>query len=133
MLKDVKETSELNGIWVEFADVPSSVVVRFLNVSTGPSVFLVTVPRYYPHNAPMVRCLEDGFSSDFFRASGEVVHHKLDSDWFATSSLVTVIDILKEIRLSFAQKFSLHDDEKEMVVPSCDFVGLDSVTVSDMF
>ena len=132
-MKDLKETSDLDGIWVEFADIPSSVIVRFLNASYGPSIFLVTVPRYYPHNAPLVRCLEGGFTCDHFNASGEVIHQKLNTDWFATSSLITVITILEEIRLGFGDKYFTPGDEKEMAFAPCDAVEHDSVTLSDMF
>jgi hypothetical protein len=95
-----------DGIHVDTTDNPSAAVLRFLNVtilhsSPMPSIFLITVSRYYPHTKPTVVCLEKGFESNYISENGEVTHRQLDEQWLAIYSLRNVIEVLEEIRSSY--------------------------------
>ena len=59
------------------------------------------MPRYYPHNHPIVFCLNGGFSCPFILPTGEITHSSIREEWSAIGTLGTVVDILQSIRLMF--------------------------------
>ena len=66
-----------------------------------PSQFLVTVPRYYPHRPPVIRCLDSrGLSfPPHLDADGTVHHVSLESDLSPIKSLQSVVQVLHELRV----------------------------------
>lgn len=68
-----------------------------------PSKFYISVPRYYPHHPPQIRCLDQKFrGSPFFDKDGVVHHPELEERWTPIMSLHNVVQSLLEIRLCFA-------------------------------
>lgn len=59
--------------------------------------FIVEVSKFYPHDRPSVRCLEDSIQSHYVQPGGLVTHVDLMANWRATNSLTTVISALREI------------------------------------
>ena len=102
--KDLKEVqrSGLIGISLQYPDEFGGVTIEFFDVIPfAPSRFRVSVPRYYPHNHPIVFSLNEGYSCPFILSSGEIVHSSLREEWSAIGTLMTVIDVLQSIRLMF--------------------------------
>eukprot|EP01039_Chlorochromonas_danica_P002101 gene2100-2295_t len=67
-----------------------------LHTRTGCS-FIVEVSKFYPHDRPSVRCLEDSIQSPHVQPGGLVTHVELMGNWRATNSLRTVIYALREV------------------------------------
>jgi ubiquitin-protein ligase len=65
----------------------------------APALFRISVPRYYPHNHPIVFCITEGFPCPFISPTGEITHPRLREDWSAVGTLLTVIETLQSIRL----------------------------------
>ena len=94
----------------------SSVIVQFTNLpDTCPVTFRISVAKYYPHDCPLVSCLNKGFSNVYIRPDGRVVHPDLSaSGWSAVRSLSDVLDTLKSIALMFDARYTSpkeHSDE----------------------
>jgi hypothetical protein len=71
-------------------------------VEALPTRFLIRVPRFYPHNGPVVQCLDSScYPNDFFDENGHSSHPLFSSDWSAIYSLSTVIETLRKIRLVY--------------------------------
>ena len=98
--KDLVEVADLQHVVVEIGDEPSSVLVSFKSDSfvRCPNRFCVSVKRYYPCDAPIVTCLDSGFTSPFISATGTVFHRALSDEWSCICSLVNVLEALQQIR-----------------------------------
>ena len=87
---------------MHYPDETGSVTIEFLDsICCAPSLFRISVPRYYPHNHPVVFCLNEGFVCPFILPTGKITHSSICEDWSAIGTLGTVIDILQSIRLMF--------------------------------
>lgn len=66
-----------------------------------PSRFLVTVPRYYPHRPPVIRCLDSrGLSFPPHLDTDGTVHHiSLESEWSPIKTLQSVVQVLHDLRV----------------------------------
>ena len=90
--KDMKEMSGRTDVNFQYPEEPGSVVLIFpthplyLHI---PAVFRVSVPRFYPHNAPNVHCLDEKFSAagsvtcSYILPTGELLHEGLGEAWSA--------------------------------------------------
>jgi len=98
--KDLVEVADLQHVVVEIGDEPSSVLVSFKSDSfvRCPNRFCVSVKRYYPCDAPIVTCLDSGFTSPFISPTGTVFHRALLDEWSCICSLVNVLEALQQIR-----------------------------------
>lgn len=124
--KDLKEFQfrGIDGVTFQYPDEPGSIIVEFTDlIPFTPSLFSVRVPRYYPHNHPIVFCLNEGFSCPFILASGEIVHKGLDVDWSAIGTLGTIIDILNSIRMMFHNTYQSNNKK----VSNYDMIETDDI------
>lgn len=105
MAKDVKEVARLSDVSVQPTDIPSMASITFPNPENEliPSKFLITVPRFYPHSAPAVQCLDHSALpySSYLDENGYVVH-RIISDWKAIYSITAIIQSLKEVREAYS-------------------------------
>lgn len=112
--KDLIEIRDLQHVVLEYGDDPSNVILHYKYDSCAlcPNRFSISIKRFYPHDAPVVVCLDTGFTSPFITASGLVIHRALLEDWSALSSLATIIDSVQQIRQVF-QNSNLYLDAME--------------------
>eukprot|EP00981_Chlorochromonas_danica_P010620 scaffold3290_cov165-Ochromonas_danica.AAC.63 len=68
-----------------------------ISQTPGELRFIVEVSKFYPHDRPSVRCLEDSIQSPHVQPGGLVTHVELMGNWRATNSLRTVIYALREV------------------------------------
>ena len=111
LMKDLEELESNATVILEQNDGPNIVSMEY-HVDQGfrgrcPNRFEVTVPKMYPHDPPVVRCIDDGFSCRFIDQKGVVMHQGLRNNWTAICTLGHVVQILQSIRSLF---LSLHDD-----------------------
>ena len=111
MVKDLEELESNATVILEQNDGPNIVSMEY-HVDQGfcgrcPNRFEVTVPKRYPHDPPVVRCIDDGFSCRFIDQKGVVMHQGLRNNWTAICTLGHVVQILQSIRSLF---LGLHDD-----------------------
>mmetsp|Transcript_7694 Transcript_7694/g.12976 ORF Transcript_7694/g.12976 Transcript_7694/m.12976 type:complete len:249 (-) Transcript_7694:247-993(-) len=66
-----------------------------------PSIFRISIPRFYPHSRPIVHCISDtGGSSRFINSqSGLCSHTNLEDGWMATMTLSDVVGTLEQVAL----------------------------------
>lgn len=99
--KDVQEVSRFPDISVRLTDLPSVASIIFNNDENHliPSRFLISVPRFYPHKAPIVQCLDKELISfsTCFDEGGNLIHNVI-TEWRAVNSLGSIIQSLREIR-----------------------------------
>lgn len=108
---DLKGIKELIDISVELTETPSCAIISFkIPVPGMPSRFLIQVPKFYPHNPPLIKLCDPAFHglSIYWDGTGKVVHDDLTSNWTAMSSLLNVIDILRNIRSSIAEEKTIN-------------------------
>jgi hypothetical protein len=78
------------------------VLICFHHIQSRPSLpsrFQVEVPKYYPHDRPIVNCLDYKFNTcEYANNIGEICHPDLKEGWSALCSLYTIISTLKSIR-----------------------------------
>jgi ubiquitin-protein ligase len=105
--KDIQEyeKNQNNGndrIIFENTSEPGSVLIKFVdsNSDSSPSIYLIMVEKYYPHQRPIVKCLQENYQCISILISGEVVHTALCDEWTAINSLSTIIDVLNNIRIN---------------------------------
>ena len=98
----IEETSERRWL-LTFNDPEPSMLNPEL-----PSHFLISVPKFYPHSAPTVFCLQMGFiGGPFFDFDGKVLHPIFTGrDWVPTMSLENILATLKDVRSHFFSSFS---------------------------
>ena len=113
MQKDLKELYGRNDVSFQYPEEPGSVIISFVTdplLPFIPTIFRVNIPRFYPHNAPEVYCLDEEYSSRgrftcpyILSTTGEISHDGLGESWSAIGSLTTVIEILQNIRIMIQQ------------------------------
>ena len=90
--KDMKELSGRTDVQFHYPEEPGSVVLTFQSHPLYlyvPAVFRVNVPRFYPHNAPTVQCLDEEYSATgtvtcpYILPTGELLHEGLGEAWSA--------------------------------------------------
>jgi ubiquitin-protein ligase len=84
-------------------DDPSIAAIDFPAVPgplLTPNKFYVKVPKFYPHNGPVVQCVDIAsyYPNHFFDDLGHVTHPLLTTQWTALYTLNTVVQVLREIR-----------------------------------
>ena len=108
----MKEVCARTDISLHYPEESGSIILAFaINplLPYIPTTFRVSVPRFYPHNSPIVHCLDEGYSTrgnfacPYILPSGEIMHDGLGESWSAIGSLATVIDILQNIRVLVQQ------------------------------
>ena len=100
--KDVNALRGVSGIRITPSNTSNSeYFVNFHDELVGlrcPSRFLVAAKKFYPHTAPNIQCLEDGFIGDFIGHDGKLVEGLIEQNWTALCSLSDALDILNKIR-----------------------------------
>jgi ubiquitin-protein ligase len=132
--KDLKEleASGLNGVSFQCADDSGTVIVQFADVIPfAPVTFKISVPRYYPHNPPIIFCVSNGFPCPFILPTGEIVHPGLREEWSAIRTLRTVIDILQSIRLICHNNFQTEYINAGLCCVTSDLNGMDEIKESN--
>lgn len=102
LIKDMEDLENNASIVLEQPDEPCRVTVEY-RVDPGisgrcPNRFEVTAPKRYPHDAPLVRCIDKGYACRFIDETGTVIHSGLREDWTAICTLGSVVQILQSIR-----------------------------------
>lgn len=95
--KDIDEAKQRYGLTVTLTDNPSSCILHFPFAEHREIRFLITVSKYYPHNHPMLRCLDFCTILPFLDNLGNVMHRGLKEDWTAICSIDTIIQILQVV------------------------------------
>lgn len=99
----MKDTKDIIGVWCEMSEYPACVMITFDEVSgTAPTPrrFMVKVSKYYPHDRPLVVCMDAGYQNVSLGAGGEVRHTYLQEGWTAMGSLRSIITLLAAMRAS---------------------------------
>lgn len=85
---------------------PSFLHVIFPEYSLKPFLarFSISIPRFYPHSPPEVKC-ESAFCPipNMITSQGDVIHPELTTYWTAIKGLIEVINILERIRSQIIQ------------------------------
>lgn len=98
----------LSGISLEYPDDTGSVIVHYSDsIPFAPATFRISVPRYYPHNSPIVYCVDRGFTCPFILPTGELIHPSLREEWSAIGTLRTIIEVIQNVRLMFHNTFQV--------------------------
>ena len=122
MKKDLNDLCNHHGLRIEYSEAPSSVVIKFSNsYILSPMTFRINIPRYYPHDIPVITCINSALLYDFFDAQGVVSLESLGVHWTATCSLSDVL-------LAIQNYFILHEQGKQ----GFNFPSLQSPTQSTL-
>ena len=105
LMKDIECLENDDSIVLELGEEPGKVTVEYRVdqsfAAQCPNRFEVTVLKRYPHEAPLVCCLDQGFACRFIHDSGTVVHPAFGEEWNAICSLTNVVEALQAIRGMF--------------------------------
>eukprot|EP01041_Mallomonas_annulata_P010516 gene10516-21930_t len=102
MQKDLKSIQDVNGISFDYFDHGSCVVIRFKETCRFcPQTFQITIPRFYPHDKPIVRSLDKGFFNEYIDMEGKINHVNFGANWTAICSISDIIATLQHVRISF--------------------------------
>ena len=105
--KDVKAMGDLSYVQCTFTEDPSALLLNYkdsiYNGTRIPTRFMIKVSKYYPHQSPVVTCLEVEFSATFVSPEGEILHSHLQNQWSALGTIKTVVDIIQSVRPHFVQ------------------------------
>lgn len=100
--KDVKAMGDLSYVQCTFTEDPSALLLNYkdsiYNGTRIPTRFMIKVSKYYPHQSPVVTCLEVEFSATFVSPEGEILHSHLQNQWSALGTIKTVVDIIQSVR-----------------------------------
>jgi ubiquitin-protein ligase len=101
---------------IEGTGDPMQIILHFTDNGVGPNTFSYTVPRYYPHQRPFIRCVSPcrGGSSIYISSTGEVIHNDIQNGWTGVHSLSTAIQVLRRIRYCTANGTDPMDCGDEM-------------------
>ena len=116
--KDLAEIGEQYGVSISSCPDEASVLVDFVNATgaSTPRQFIITVPHYYPHVKPVVKCLDYMGGSAYIATDGEVIHDVIGENWTALLSLRDIVGVLMSIRTDYniaTGTTSLHSVEDE--------------------
>lgn len=99
--KDLQDFQGINSIELLSAGEKSCIILNFTHLPQGyPHTYHIRVPKLYPHDPPIVTCLNHGFISEFIDQTGKVTHPNLGGNWTAINSMINVAEILQEISAS---------------------------------
>jgi ubiquitin-protein ligase len=105
LAKDLKDVSDLLSVRYELSPDSTSVLLEFVErdlVTDVPCRFVVTVPKYYPHDSPTIRCLDSYHGNHLIDTDGQVLPGNwLGCHWSAMGSMLTVVAILEDIRSQY--------------------------------
>ena len=94
----VQSTDDPSAASIIFQSYTPSYGVDHSPVSVVPNRFLIIVPKYYPHTAPTVKCLDNYIIGDQFDENGNSIHPNFHGGWNALCSLEQIVSTLREIR-----------------------------------
>ena len=96
---------ELNYVRCAFTEEPSALLLNYKDSTFNgvriPTRFMLKVSKYYPHQSPVVTCLQAEFCASFVSPDGEILHTHLQSGWSALGTIKTVVDIIQSVRPHF--------------------------------
>jgi ubiquitin-protein ligase len=106
--KDLQELRELQHVTLEYGDDPSNVILQFKADASAhcPNRFSITVKRFYPHDPPLILCLDAGFTSPFISEARVVQHRALSAEWSALGSVSTILHAVQQVREEYMQAAS---------------------------
>ena len=109
--KDVYSLRNVPGIQITPSSISNSeIYLNFQDELVGlkcPSRFLVAARKYYPHSAPNIQCLDEGYYCEFIDKDGILLEAIVERNWTALCSLSDVLNILNGLR----QQLYLRTDE----------------------
>ena len=84
-------------------DHPLQLKVEFVNKDNLqiPNIFQISVKKFYPHDAPIVRCLQPGFTCEYIMLDGLMIHPNLTENWSPISSLTEILNTIYTVRKMF--------------------------------
>ena len=99
LLTDIQEVEDGDpDVTIEMTDDPVSINIHFINTPTGPVTFSYTVPKFYPHQPPVIRrLLPTTTNGSLYAPDGKLLHHKLNENWSVVDSLRTSLSILRDV------------------------------------
>jgi len=96
---------DLPYVQCAFTEDPSALLLNYkdsmYNGARVPTRFMIKVSKYYPHQSPVVTCLQTEFSATFVSPEGEILHSHLQNQWSALGTIKTVVDIIQSVRPHF--------------------------------
>lgn len=102
MRKDLHSLRSHRGFNIEFAEEPSCVTLRFSDAHMlSPLTFKINIPRFYPHDTPVITCIDSEHAHDFFDSDGYVSLRSLGINWTAMCS---ILDVLLAVQKYFASR-----------------------------
>ena len=96
-MKDIEDVRRINGVIVELTHDPATIILILDNHHRRPSKFSITVPRFYPHAHPIIKCLDLESYCQFVNSEGYLIHVNVRENWSGVCSLRTIIDVLLSI------------------------------------
>jgi ubiquitin-protein ligase len=101
---DVLDFQSIPSIQLHESHEKSCIVLTLKNVpSECPDTFHIRVPKLYPHDPPLVTCLNPGFVCQYIDSTGKVHHPALSGNWTAINCLVDVAHTLEEVSSAIYQ------------------------------
>lgn len=96
--KDLQDFYNIETIEILNSGEKSCIILNFKNIPPEyPHTYHIRVPKLYPHDPPIVTCLNSGFRNEFIDQRGKITHPNLSGNWTAINSMITVAEILQEI------------------------------------
>ncbi len=107
MQKDLNAIKDYKSIIFEFGS--KSIIINFCDKyhSPCPDHFQIIIPNYYPHDKPIIKCLDMNYYNEFILQNGNVLHPNIELNWNALCTLDNIIDTIQIIRMSFVYTYKL--------------------------
>ncbi len=96
-----------------------------------PCNFLIIVDKYYPHDRPIVRCLDSGYTCIHINDDGILVHHDLQDNWSPICALGDIIKSIQNIRLFVYKLQSLYGGENILAESQFDTTSINATSVKE--
>ena len=96
-----------------------------------PCNFLIIVDKYYPHDRPIVKCLDPGYTCIHIGSDGVLLHRDLQEDWSPICALGDIVKSIQSVR-QFVYKLQVqYEGENTFAQAQFDTTIIDATSVRE--
>ena len=89
------------------------------------------VDKYYPHDRPVVKCLDPGYSCIHINDDGVLVHYDLHENWSPICALGDIIKCIQNVRLFVYKLQSRYIGENALAESQFDTTSINATSMRE--
>ena len=116
---------------VRFSPFLQDVSMHVIESVLLPCDFLIIVDKFYPHDRPIVKCLDPGYNCIHIDDDGTLIHYDLADNWSPICALGDIVKSIQNVRLFLYKLQSQYRGENAVVEAQFDTTSIDVTSMRE--